>query len=214
MKKALTIGLVAAALAATVPFVVASSKTEAVAVPEYKIVASVRMADASDTMPAYTRGPRIIHVPQPGDRNVRASVGERDDPDISNNDDDEIAPPRRQVAPPMRTAPRWAPKREALAPPKPRHIETTKSRGNDSSASRPPIPQPPAPRRTMLSAPPPAIEGPTPIRPTPKFGAKAEAGDKFAAPRVPEITADTPPPGYTPPVAAPHVEQPDTDLTQ
>jgi hypothetical protein len=215
LKKALTIGLVTAALAATLPFVFAGSRSEAVTGadqnPAYRIAARVRVADASDAVPAYMRGPRIIHVPQPGER-ARASISERDD-DIRNNEDDDEAtpPPRRHVAPPpVRATPRWAPRREASPPPKPvRRVDLPKFRDE-------PIPQPPGPRRAVLSAPPPPAEGPTPIRPLPKFGAKAEAnnadaGDKFAAPRTTEINADTPPPGYTPPLAAPRVEQPDDD---
>lgn len=217
MKKALTIGLVTAALAATLPFVFAGSRSEAVTEasqsPAYRIKPRVRMADAADVVvPAYTRGPRIIQVPQPGER-ARASVSERDDVDIRNNEDDDEAtpPPRRHVAPPpVRATPRWAPRREASPPPKPvRRVDLPKFRDE-------PIPQPPGPRRAVLSAPPPPAEGPTPIRPLPKFGAKAEvnkadAGEKFAAPRVPEINADRPPLGYTPPLAAPRVEQPDDD---
>lgn len=220
MKKALTIGLVAAALAATLPFVLAGSKHEMPSAdtrPEYKIAASVRMADASAVVPAYTRGPRIIHVPQAFDRNERldsrASVTR--DPAYT-DDDDDIAPPPRQAAPPMRTTPRWSPHREIAPPPrrsetpaKPRsqprtvrHIDMSKPK------IEPALPQPPSPRRAVLSAPPLPAEGPSPIRPTSKFGAKAEAGkteigEKFAAPRVPEITADTPPPGYSPPAAPP-----------
>lgn len=216
MKKALTIGLVVAALAATLPFVFARSKSEAVpsadARPEYRIAASVRMADASVVVPVYTRGPRIIHVPQAFERNERVNSRASVTHDPAYDDDDDIAPPpRRQVAPPMRATPRWTPHREAAPPPrrsepapKPRteprtvrHIDMSKPK------AEPPVPQPPSPRRAVLSAPPLPAEGPTPIRPTPKFGMKAEAGEKFAAPRVPEITADTPPPGYSPPAAAP-----------
>jgi hypothetical protein len=221
LKKALTIGLVAAALAATLPFVLAGSKSEtapsADAMPEYKIVASVRMADASVVVPVYTRGPRIIHVPQAFERNERlnsrASVSH--DAASTDDDDDLAPPPRRQIAPPVRTAPRWAPHREIAPPPrrsepvpKPR-TEPRTVRHIDMSKPKlePPVPQPPSPRRAVLSAPPLPAEGPSPIRPTPKFetkfGVKAEAGEKFAAPRVPEITADTPPPGYSPPAAPP-----------
>lgn len=225
MKKALTIGLVAAALAATLPFVLAGSKNEMPSTdtrPAYKIVASVRMADASAVVPAYTRGPRIIHVPQAFDRNERldsrASVTH--DPAYT-DDDDDLAPPRRQAAPPVRTTPRWTPHREVAPPPprrsepvpKPRaeprtvrHIDMSKPKAEPKA--EPALPQPPSPRRAVLSAPPLPAEGPSPIRPIPKFGvkaeaAKAEAGEKFAAPRLPEITADTPPPGYSPPAAPP-----------
>ncbi len=263
MKKALTIGLVAAALAATLPFVFAGSNSEAVteadAVPAYEIVRSVRamrlnptaepsrqgayyvlnaidprgvevrvVADArfgdilsvapvrtANIVPSYQRGPRIIQVPQNGERNARASVNDRDDPDVYNNDDDDVAPPPpRRVAPPVRNTPRWPPRREASPPPKPpRRAELPKSRSSDAPAPRPPVPQPPSPRRAVLSAPPPPAEGPTPIRPTPRFRAKAEAGEKFAGPReLSPVTADAPPPGYTPPAAAPHVD--DSDASQ
>ena len=217
MKKALTIGLVAAALAATLPFVFARSKNEMPSAdtrPEYKIAASVRMADASAVVPAYTRGPRIIHVPQAFDRNERldsrASVTH--DPAYKDDDDDIASPPRRQAAPPVRATPRWTPQRE-IAPPPPRRSEpvpkpraeprTVRHIDMSKPKAEPALPQPPSPRRAVLSAPPLPAEGPSPIRPIPKFGVKAEAGEKFAAPRVPEITADTPPPGYSPPAAPP-----------
>jgi hypothetical protein len=201
LKKALTIGLVAAALAATLPFVFAGARTEARPEAEqtaaYTIAARVRIADASDAVPAYTRGPRIIHVPQAGER-ARASVSERDDPYVSDSDidDEEVAPPprRRLAPPPVRSTPRWAPRREAAPSPKPiRRVDLPKFRDE-------PIPQPPGPRRAVLSAPPPWAEGPTPIRPTPKFETKFGAS---------VVTESTPPRGYTPPLAVPIAEQPD-----
>jgi hypothetical protein len=196
LKRALTIGLVVAALAATLPFVFAGSKAEMLPAdtrPEYRIAASVRMADASAVVPAYTRGPRIIHVPQATERNERlnsrASVTH--DPAYT-DDDDDIAPPRRRaVEPPVRATPRWMPNREVTPPPprrsepapqprtEPRavrHIDMSKPKTAPKAElkSEPPVPQPPSSRRAVLSA-----------------------------PRLPEITADTPPPGYTPPAAPP-----------
>jgi hypothetical protein len=153
LKKALTIGLVAAALAATLPFVFAGSKEAVPSAdtrPEYRIAASVRLADASVVVPAYTRGPRIIHVPQATER----------------NDDDDLAPPRRsEPAPQPRAEPRAV-----------RHIDMSKPKAAPKAELKPepPVPQPPSPRRAVLSA-----------------------------PRLSEITADTPPPGYTPPAAPP-----------
>jgi hypothetical protein len=210
LKKALTIGLVAAALAATLPFVFAGSKgavPSADTGPEYRIAASVRLADASTVVPAYTRGPLIIHVPQAFDRNERlnsrASVTH--DPAYTDDDDDIAPPTRRQPAPPVRATPRWTPQPRAV-----RHIDMSKPKTAPKVELKPepPVPQPPSPRRAVLSAPPLPAEGPSPVRPMPKFGAKAEAtkaeaGEKFAAPRLPEITADTPPPGYSPPAAPP-----------
>jgi hypothetical protein len=96
-----------------------------------------------------------------------------------------------------------------------RHIDMSKPKAEPAAES---IPQPPSPRRAVLSAPPMPAEGPTPIRPTPRFdskpGAKAEA-PKFEAltdapanagetPPPAEITADQPPPGYTPPAKIPN----------
>ncbi len=267
MKKALTIGLVAAALAATLTFVAAGSfkhepVTEADAMPAYEVLTAVRamrlnptaepvrqgpyyvlnaidprgvsvrvVADAqygdilsvaplpqqtATAVPSYQRGPRIIQVPQAGERNDRASINNRGDPGLSHDDDDEdevAPPPRRHIAPPpLRTTPRWSPRDEPAPPPKRRSEPAPKPRSEPArpvrhiDMSRPerrvdtPPPQPPGPRRAVLSAPPPPAEGPTPIRPTPRFDAKPDAGPKFAAPT---ITADTPPPGYTPPTALP-----------
>ncbi len=155
---------------------------------EVRVVADAHFGDVLSVAPAralnnayaprYDRGPRIIHVPQPGERDDRASVNDRDQPAASNdNDDEEVAPPpRRRAAPP--------PQRRSDAPP----------------------PPPPGPRRTVLSAPPPPAEGLTPIYPTPRFNSKADSGDKFAPPREPAVTPSAPPPpvGYTPPAALPH----------
>jgi hypothetical protein len=175
LKKALTIGLVAAALAATLPFVFAGSKgavPSADTRPEYRLAASVRLADASAVVPAYTRGPLIIHVPQATER----------------NDDDDLAPPpRRQIAPPVRATPRWTPHRDEAPPPRRseptpqpraepravRHIDMSKPKAE--AKAEPSAPQPPSPRRAVLSAP----------------------------SRIPEMAADTPPPDYTPSAASP-----------
>ncbi len=74
---------------------------------EMRVVADAQLGDILSVTPAqrsntanYTRGPRIIHVPQAGDRdpraNSRASVNERDEPDVGNDDDDAepAAPPQ------------------------------------------------------------------------------------------------------------------------
>jgi hypothetical protein len=196
LKKALTIGLVAAALAATLPFVFAGSKgavPSADTRPEYRLAASLRMADASVVVPAYTSSPRIIHVPQATERNERLNSRASVTHDPAYDGDDDITPPprRRAVEPPVRTTPRWTPHREE-APPPPRrsepapqpraepravrHIDMSKPKAAPKAELKPepPVPQPPSPRRAVLSA-----------------------------PRLSEITADTPPPGYTPPAAPP-----------
>lgn len=235
MKKALTIGLVAAALAATLTFVAASSKTgvQSAALPDAPTPPQTApyavMAQNTVSVLNYDRGPRIIIVPQAGDRddrtNSRASVNARRYED----DDDDVAPP-------VRSTPRWAPRaepqrterpyvapppRRVEAPARPRmetrtvrHIDMSKPKAERPAQEALPIPQPPSPRRAVLSAPPPPAEGPTPVRPTPrfdsKFGSKAEAPANPVetpadltndSPPPADITADQPPPGYTPPAA-------------
>jgi hypothetical protein len=242
VKRALTIGLAGAALAATLTFVTAGSfkrerLTDADALPAYEIVTTVRamglnpisepvrrgpyyvlhaydprgievrvVADAQfgDVLsvvparalntayaPNYERGPRIIHVPQPGEREDRASVNDRDQPAASNDDDEvDVAPlPRRRAAPPpqRRIDPPSPPQRRSAVPP----------------------PLPPGPRRAVLSAPPPPAEGPTPVYPTPRYNSKTDSGDKFGQPADRAVTSSTPPVGYTPPVALPQNDQND-----
>lgn len=183
MIRTLTIGLAATAITAGLSLV-------AVGGPKRETVAT---ADVIYT-PPYYRGPRIIHVPQPGERqnrvNDRASTGDREEPILFTEDDDdeEAAPtPRRRVekpkpranAAPARATPRWK-----------------------SRSDAPPPPPPTGPRRAVLSAPPPSAVGPTPIRPTPRFETRAEPGEKFAPPTDTEVTATVPPRGYTPPASS------------
>jgi hypothetical protein len=244
MKKALTIGLVGAALAATLSFVATGLKSESPVVSEAKATeaapepATIVLAQNTASVLNYERGPRIIIVPQAGDRIDRGSS--RASIDRGVYEDDYIAPP------PVRTTPRWPPNLESKrAEPKPyvepprrvetpvksrqerqqekrvvRHIDMSKPKTKAEPKAEPEvaIPQPPSPRRSVLSAPPPPAEGPSPIKPTPKFdskldsklGARAESGVKFSEPssavgETPppaEITADSPPPGYTPPASA------------
>jgi hypothetical protein len=164
MKKALTISLAAAAMAATLSLVAAGSFKRGEATGSNGDSASAEPVRAPGN--AYAQNfvgvARIIHVPQPGERDERASLNDRDQPDATGNDDDTpvTSPPRR------RTQPRWPPRSEAPPPP-------------------------PGPRRAVLSAPPPAAEGPTPIRPTPRFGSKIDPSDKFNAPDRAPVTSDT-----------------------
>ena len=249
MKKALTIGLVAAALAATLTFVAASSKTgvESAAFPDEQTPAQTApqtapyavMAQNTVSVLNYDRGPRIIIVPQASDRDERMSSRASVNARRYEDDDDDLAP-RRDIAPPVRTTPRWAPRaepepierpyvspppRRVEAPakdrsePRPerrtvRHIDMSKPKAERPVPEALPIPQPPSPRRAVLSAPPPPAEGPTPVKPTPrfdsKFGSKAEAPANPVEPPADltndspppaDITADQPPAGYTPPAA-------------
>lgn len=120
-------------------------------------------------IPYYARGPRIIHVPQPGDdlRDNRASLNtvapEEDDDDVVSA----VPPPRRAAKPaarPQKTAARTG----SSAPPRRKPFSVS------PPEPPPPLAEPLGPRRALLSAPPPPTpsihDGPTPLRPTPRFG--------------------------------------------
>ena len=168
MRKALTIAVIGAAVAVTASFV-SGSKREAVAqaetMPAYQIV----------TIPQYERGPRIIHVPQPGEE--RANVSDRYEPDVSNDiDTEEPAPPAK-------------PRRVTSKPDSMPRSEVAPKPQRRSDAPPPPL----GPQRAILSAPPPSLaDGPTPIRPTPRYRVNAEPADKFATPREPPVTSSEP----------------------
>jgi hypothetical protein len=84
---------------------------------EMNVVADAQAGDILSVVPArrpgmaYNRGPRIIHVPQPGER---SGVNERAEPRANADDDSEAVPPPRPrvVAPPP-------PQRRSDAPPPP-----------------------------------------------------------------------------------------------
>jgi hypothetical protein len=99
---------------------------------------------------------------------------------VPERDEQEIIPNRDElVTPRHRIAPRWPSRSEA--------------------------PPPPLQRRAVLSAPPPLAEGPTPIRPLPRFGAKTSDAGKFSSPDHPAgAPADMAPP--------PVVNTPSADL--
>ncbi|AXK83124.1 hypothetical protein DW352_22945 [Pseudolabrys taiwanensis] len=166
MKRALTIGIVGAALAATFCGVTAYGEEPS----------SMQVAQAADAYaPRYDFGPRIIHVPQPDEEDAAYVPNGRAMPDEDDDADAPPPPPRRQSGPRPRlqqsSAPPSAPRR------KPYTVAT-------------PEPSAPVKRRTVLSAP--LHDGPTPIRPTPRY--VKETGAKFAP---------SPPPGYTPPSNVP-----------
>lgn len=150
---------------------------------EVRIVADAQLGDILSvarvaplaTVPSYGAGPRIIHVPQPGEEdsasapNVRQVV-----PDGDDEIDEPAPPPRRQsVAPPQQRS-----QKNSAVSPEPRRKPYTVA--TPVSA--------PAERRAVLSAP--IHDGPTPVRPTPRYA--KETGVKFP-----------PPPGYTPPANLP-----------
>jgi hypothetical protein len=250
LKKPLTIGLLTAAIIAGVLSLVrvdggaqapANVVTEAAAADSEAAPAVIRMAQlaVSTNAPAapymldYQRGPRIIHVPQPGegtqertqerttDRAVkkptaRASVERRPEPSVTADDEDddvEVAP----SPPPRPRAP--APKPRAAAAPLQPPAAITPRWKLRSDTPPPPPPPLPGPRRAVLSAPPLGTFGPTPIRPTPNFDNKAaDRNEKFVAPREPVasppiVTESQPPLGYSPPATAATPEPPAADVT-
>lgn len=172
MKTRLTMALTLAVLAGTVTFVVAGSiKREQP--PSGKALPGELQLPAEQFVtlvrPIYLpriAGPRIISVPQPGDH---VSLGDSAEPEF---DDDDVeperpAPPALKRDKPRSATPRWRPRSETSPPP-------------------------PAPPRKVLGAAKPIHDGPTPIRPLPRFDAKAETGEKFAPP--PAISPSAPPP--------------------
>jgi hypothetical protein len=166
MKKALTISLAAAAMAGTLSLVAAGSfnRGEAVGSNGDNAAAAPVRAPSNAYAQNFVGVARIIHVPQSGERDERASLNDRDQGDtIGNDDDTPVAPPPRR-----RSKPRWPPLSDVPPPPS-------------------------GPRRAVLSAPPPAAEGPTPIRPTPRFSSKIDPAGKFNAPNSAPITPDATP---------------------
>lgn len=166
---------------------------------DMRVVADAHFGDIVSVTPArpdyavnYVRGPRIIHVPQPGEAE---DSGEFDNNAAGHNDDEAAPPP--------------LPASRATAPP--RHIEPKTQRRSDAprekqvkSAAVPP----PFERRTVLSAPPPPPKALSPVYPTPKFSAGNEAGEKFGSPKSsPEKSgvsaAEIGPPATDDPPAAP-----------
>jgi hypothetical protein len=154
MKKAFTITLVGAGLAATLSLVAAGSfKRESVVRATQPVPGEVAArADTPDLVYAstYTGVAHIIHVPQ---RAERVSVNDGDEPELIERD---YQRPVQRL--PRRTAPRWS--FQADVPP----------------------PPPPATRRAVLSGPPPLADGLSPIRPLPRLGSKVDQADKFDAP--------------------------------
>ncbi len=149
------------------------------------------LADTYSTL----SNPRIIHVPQPGDELHRTQASLRAPNEA---DDDEIAVPQRLRRVDRPAAPRAKPQAKKTE---------SRERRRPFTASLPeppppPEPEPTGPKRALLSAPPPPPissihDGPTPLKPTPRFGQPL--------PEAPPLTTFTPPPRSAPaskPVAA------------
>jgi len=155
---------------------------------EVRVVADAQLGDivsvAPVVAPRFNGGPRIIHVPQPGERDDRASTTYENDDNSAVDDNDDADADQPAPRPPVRR-----PYQRMEAPP---------PRASVEPPPRPkPEPKPLGPPRTVLSAPPPPATSLTPIYPTPKFDAKTDPAEKFSAPeKIPPL-----PPGYTPPAS-------------
>jgi hypothetical protein len=148
--------------------------------------------------PGTVGGARIIHVPSPAEE--QASLAPDDGPDF--DDPADSAPPARQA---VQSRPKHA------AKPAARHVtrqEPATRRRPFSVDAPPPPPPPPVERRAILTAPPPPAaplhDGPTPLRPTPRFGAPSQATVVIppppeAAPPAPEPPAADATPADAPP---------------
>jgi hypothetical protein len=154
MKRALTIAIVAVCFAAPLYTVSARSRG-----PERSSPA----AFISDSINPYSAAPRIIHVP---DAHDRASLDSDDWPD------DDGADLRARKAP-MRTVPvhRQHPVITHVKPHRTVQPKSAPHRRPYSASARDVPPPAPVEHRAILSAPPLPVDGPTPIRPTPRFGA-------------------------------------------
>ena len=148
MARPLTIAIAAVAFVAMLAAFPASS--------EEVSLAQVARPDAFG--PRYDFGPRIIHVPQPGDEEAAYAPDGRASLDDDADAVEPAPPPRRQ------SGPRPQPRAGSAVPPAPRRKPYA-------------APQPgPAERRTVLTAP--VHDGPTPVRPTARYA--RETGVKFA----------------------------------
>jgi hypothetical protein len=165
MKRALTIAIAAICFAAPLSYVTAGSRESMTA-----RAGDLDRARPDEFVPRYfnpySAAPRIIHVPDADEE--RASVDSNDWPEDDNAD-------LRTHKAPLRTAPGHRPhpvvKQVKQHQKTPEAMRSAHRRPYSASARA--VPPPPVEHRAILSAPPPPIDGPTPIRPTPRFGAPA-----------------------------------------
>ena len=224
MKKALTIAVAGAALAATLSFVAADSPkrgllAETVGLPAYEIIANVRAQGLAPISELALRWPYyVLHAYDPRGIEVRVVI------DAQFGDILSVAPAR-----PLATT--YTPRYERgariiqvplvgehdepaatnddpveeIAPPVPRRVtprpkprsEKTPAPIQRSKASLPP----PVQHRNILSAPPPPVESTTPPQQIARPKPKLEPIERFGTPGTLIITPTMPPPGYTPPAA-------------
>jgi hypothetical protein len=144
-----------------------------------RVVADAQLGDIVSVTPLlaprFNGGPRIIQVPQPGERSERSGQYGDDEAAVPDDGDDvDIAPP-----PPRRSTTSRPAKRIQAPPP----------RASAEPKSEPKELKPLGPPRNVLNAPPPPpVNSLTPVYPTPKFDAGSQ--ERFIAP---DARAETPP---------------------
>ena len=184
-------------------------------------IAAGTMAFGDNGATYYTlSNPRIIHVPQPGDdpRRSQASLHSNEPESFDDGDEADAAP--RVVRPQPKANSKTNSKTQRAPQPSAHRNAPAEQRSKKAAAKEtpprrkpfsvslpepppPPEPEPAGPKRALLSAPPPPPtssihDGPTPLRPTPRFG------QPLPEPPAP-LTTFTPPPMPAPaakPVAA------------
>jgi hypothetical protein len=226
MKRALTIAVAGAALAATLSFVAAGttkreSAPQAVGLPVYEIIATVRAHGLAPISALALRWPYyVLHAYDPRGIEVRVVI------DAQFGDIISVAPAR-----PLATAytPRYErgariiqipqtieqdepaatddDDAEEVAPPV---LQRTAPRPKPRSESAPvskwrgkALPPLPVSRRNVLSAPPPPVVGAAPLQQSTRIDPKTGQDERFKSPGDLIVTPSLPPLGYTPPAALP-----------
>jgi len=157
-------------------------------------LASVALTAMVTIVAAWSRSPEPVADAQSGDIVPVAPVRPANEA---------YGPPRLSAAPRIIHVPQPAAPddddEEQAAPPRPR-VRQVMPRPQRQSET-----PPDARRRPFATTTPPLHDGPSPVRPTPRFSAKAERGEKFPPP---------PPPGYTPPANLPPSAAPQADAAR
>lgn len=194
MKRGLTIGLTIAALGATASLVTAGtwtgngSVTTADAMPAYEILTTVRELGFEPSSQPLLNGPYyVLYALGPNGMEMRVVADAHSGYILSIVEAHPDYYVRRHPRGPRIIEvpqPGARGSGDLVEPPPPHHRRAKPRPKHDSEA-----PPPPAQHRPILSAPPPSprAEGPSPIYPTPKYGAadrdhKIEAGEKFSSP--------------------------------
>ena len=208
--KALAVFFAGLAVAAAVTLVSAHPSTRAAARTAGELPGEAQAADRSSApmrvaivvfAPSQGSSPRIIHIPQGGERDSQANAGARDEA-VADIDDANVAPaPRYRVIPLPR---------HSETPAVKRHAKASAPQPHKDVASIPPHGDAPVLRKLNV-----APKQQSNAQPAPRQDDAGPAAPPQAdAPAVPQRRTDVPPPqlGMNPP-AAPAVNEADAKLT-